>query len=756
MRMYDIDHLPAHPMLHEVSLEQAAPAPAESGSLVSGILRRWPIILVTFILLGTAGVAAVWRFVQPKYRATAAIRVAPILSEILFSDQETEGVLPMYQNFMFTQAELMVSEPVLQKAADDLSGRDLSFFQKQTLWGRPASRMDPYQALQEAIRKGVIEIKPGEKSELVKISVTGPSAQEAEWIANAILDAYNFEVVDNNQQSDQDKQYILQNEQTAKQQEIDRLKLEISNLAKEFGSTDITGLRDITLNDVAELKSELRKVQTERRIVEAKVKILEQSQDHLSTPANLLERRQQFLRSDPEVQTLTQQILLQQQTLEALRPRLAAQNPELQERRDMIETLKNRQQARQQELETTFDETVSQELTQNRQEEFKQAQTMLAQLVEQDDKLVKMIAEQEADAIKLGRKHLEIQEKMEQLALFKDLYDEVRRKLEVLKVENKRPARISRAFNAYSIELPNKRNKLFAASLFVALASGIFLSFIRHRSDHRLRTPEDIIRRIGVPVIGTMTSPSQLNKKLLPQQVANEYQTIRANIGLLSGGQIPNKLVITSASASEGKTTFSINLATSLAKAGSKVLLLDGDLRKPDVGRFLHIPEGTWGLADVLFRLTKFEEAVYSMPLPGLDVLCTDGRNASEIIEFLSKPHAMRWIDAISQKYDHIIIDTPPILTAPDAMLWAKLADAVVLCSFAGQSESPNIKEALQRLRQINVKILGNVLNNVRVSDNYYRYGYGYYGQPADADHKRDPKRDRLLMAMQNDAPQDG
>jgi len=195
-----------------------------------------------------------------------------------------------------------------------------------------------------------------------------------------------------------------------------------------------------------------------------------------------------------------------------------------------------------------------------------------------------------------------------------------------------------------------------------------------------------------------------------------------------------------------------VNIAKCLALAGKRVLLIDGDMRHSSIGRLLNLPNGSWGLQDVLFGLRSFEDTVRSDPLTGLDVLTADGRNSAEAIELLEKSQAAECLAKISQKYDHVIIDTPPVLAAPDARFWARMADAVVLSTFIRQTQSPELKKAIEELTKIKVNILGNVSCNVPKAENYYRYGYGY-GRDHDEGNgkkKRVRKEDFLISSLDN------
>jgi capsular exopolysaccharide synthesis family protein len=213
---------------------------------------------------------------------------------------------------------------------------------------------------------------------------------------------------------------------------------------------------------------------------------------------------------------------------------------------------------------------------------------------------------------------------------------------------------------------------------------------------------------------------------MLPKQVTEDYHTILANLGLIGAAGIPKKLVVTSPGIRDGKTTFSVNLATSLAKAGKRVLLIDGDLRKPDVDWILKMPRHLKGLRDLLIG-EDFENVIHPIESKGFDVLTAGSKEISNSFKLLSLSRIGEYFKSIEGSFDHMIIDSPPVLGFPDALLWAKLADGVIVISYAGRTSQQDLKDTIERLNQVNVKVLGTVLNSVSSDCSYSRFAYNYY-----------------------------
>jgi succinoglycan biosynthesis transport protein ExoP len=732
------------------------PAGESTSNLLKGVLRRWYIVLAVFLLICVVGLPAIWFLIDPLYSVTGAIHVAPIIPNILTGEAD-RGAVSNYESFVYTQARYITSDQVVQWVADTLADKNLSFFQdeaadlvtkiKRKLKNAGANR-EPASILKNAISDEVITAGHARRTELIEVTMRSTKPEEAKQIVNAIVSAYMTLEGSRSIRDEDNTLATLESEQKRLAKQLGDHRDKLRTLAQQYGTTTLGGRQDMALQRVNTLLAELTRIEANRINLEAQVQFLKQSEEQAITPQELLERRTEHINTDPMVQELTRRIVQLEQDLIEAQQTLGPGNPALKQREQLLQAFRSRLEAKQQELTKGFEDMISKETDKAKRERLLSAQAELEQIRAHEKHLQEILDAEDTHTIQLGRTQLDIGDLQFQLDFDQQQYEQVCRRIRELEMERKRPARVSVLFNADISAVRDKRVKYSAALVFFALASGCGLAFLRDKADKSVRTPDDVAKRIGIRIIGTTTGLQTVKPSLFPAQIAGDYQTIRANLGLLDGEGMPKKLAVTSPSMREGKTTFAINLATSISRSGKKVLLIDGDLRKPDIGRLLNIPRDSKGLQEMLLG-TKFEEVVRSIPSTGLDVLVSHSHNGVDVYELIASSTAAQQIGELDEKYDHIIIDTPPALAFPDAMVWAKIAGAVILTSFAGQTTSADLKEAKDRFEQINVRVLGTVLGNVPVGHNYYRYGYHYYSRDGRRRRKASRTATKPLLPMQ-------
>ncbi len=212
--------------------------------------------------------------------------------------------------------------------------------------------------------------------------------------------------------------------------------------------------------------------------------------------------------------------------------------------------------------------------------------------------------------------------------------------------------------------------------------------------------------------------------------VKEAYKELRTNIMFSLPGDGCKKVLSTSSVAAEGKSTTNVNLAITVAETGAKVLLIDCDLRRPNIARLMS-QKGDKGLSNVLINDCTLKSAIVKTKYTNLDVMFS-GKIPPNPAELLSSDKMKEVVAELSTQYDYIFFDTPPINLVTDAALISSLADGVIIVSRQYVTERKLLLQAIEKLKFVNAKIIGVVLNDVVSSKagygGYKKYGYGKYG----------------------------
>ncbi len=296
------------------------------------------------------------------------------------------------------------------------------------------------------------------------------------------------------------------------------------------------------------------------------------------------------------------------------------------------------------------------------------------------------------------------------------------------------------------------QNTLLAAIVGGMLAvGGIFLV---EALDDTVKTPDDVTRVTGLPVLGVVaehdTGKGDLITVSQPRSpVAEAFRSLRTNIQFASVDHPVQTLLVTSALPSEGKSTVAANLAVALAQSGKKVVLLEADLRRPSVHRYLKVPNRL-GLSAMFVQTQVYLDGnLQGTRVPNLKVL-TAGDLPPNPSELLGSERMYAIIRQVKEQADLLVLDTPPVMAVTDAVVLSPRVDGVLLVVKPGSTKLSALQTAIEQLQRVGAKVLGVVFNGVQLkgyryryySSSYYYYGYHeYYGSEGKKKKKRRPRR---------------
>jgi len=276
-------------------------------------------------------------------------------------------------------------------------------------------------------------------------------------------------------------------------------------------------------------------------------------------------------------------------------------------------------------------------------------------------------------------------------------------------------------------------NLLFAC--IIGLGGGVLIAFIIEYFDNTIKSPEEIRDKMKYPVLGGVFEAKQADRLTAPVEktflmdprshIAEAFRTIRTSLLLSTPGKPPRSILVTSCFPAEGKTTVSINLASSFAQAGSKVLLLEADLRRPRIGSLLG--NNGYGLSIYLTGNAVLEDVVTQGEIPNMYVLPV-GPIPINPAELLGSSQMKDLMDNLTQEYDYIIVDGPPALGFVDSHILSSLVDGVAVVVRAGKTPRTSIRDIIDKLWNLRANFLGVIVNGVELNQNSYYYkSYNYY-----------------------------
>ena len=332
----------------------------------------------------------------------------------------------------------------------------------------------------------------------------------------------------------------------------------------------------------------------------------------------------------------------------------------------------------------------------------------------------------------------------------KDLLDPIKKRVQEVSILN-----FVGGYEAETIAPPAVGTKIypkptliFSLAAFLGLLAGFGLAYLAELADHSFRTPEEIRRYLSLPVVGhipffrlkdqegaqaaagdTGLDPVLYTVYHPKSQEAESFRGVRTSLFFSTRSEGFKVIQVTSPDTGDGKTTLAANLAVSIAQSAKKVLLIDADFRRPRIHKLFNI-HTQQGLTSVIAGEAEPDNVIQPTAIPGLFALPC-GPIPQNPAELLTLSHFGKVLAVLREKFDYVIIDTPPLLAVTDPCMVAPYVDAVMLTVRISKNVKPHASRAKEILATLGAKVLGVVVNGVGPDGgaygyNNYRYGYTY------------------------------
>lgn len=701
-----------YPLFHT---PRSAPGQLPDSLLARTFRRRWRLMVIVFVVALVCGLTPILLLVHPTFQAEARLQFKPRpgLNSSL-SDMEP---LVGYSGYLGT-ALLRIPESDITKLAVAKLGKS---------WGGTAEDLS---ARTLALHRP--------STQTVSVIVSGRSPDGLVEAANAVADAYIEHDIIPQLKSHRQETEPVRAKLTALRRQKDTLLETLAGRDSETYIRELYRLRDVYLEPLGEAKRELSAERAEYMEVSAKLASLTAMPADSEMARSLLA---ELVKDDPLIdmyRSIYQAMIatsdpdrlfeITDGTVEDMISKTTARPAADSSNRTGSNKAKDTEQARRASIMEQIRQGMSQRLEELRQQALDEATIsreaeIAAQkaVAQQKQEILEAKGEQVANLIARDTMTAqEITEVRRMAGEVKDLENQIvdhADQLRDLAVKLLPPAQpeISQLAER-AVKIPDLGWLFIAASVVSSLLISLFSAMLVEHFDARLTQAGDIVRRVGIPVLASLPGPDEEKPEemWLPEEITmadyinDQYRNIRTAV-LFGQSKVPRVVVVTAPTAAETKTTLSVNLAISIARSGRTALLIDADLENPSLADVFDIAASP-GWSDLLRDPAGASGTLCRTRVERLSVMPA-GSHLEHSAELLSSPSCRALLDELSQRFEHIIIDAPPLLDCPEGRIIGALADGVI-CSFSARStRSGQAREATAILEELGASVIGSVLN---------------------------------------------
>lgn len=689
----------------------AKPGPIE---LLHALRRRWMIAAGLGLLTGGLLAAMVWFFVPVRYEVVAMLRIASSRPNLLGGAGTPDADFATYKR---TQAALLKSNFVLQDTLRKPEVQRLSLVREH--------KDDVLDWL-----SGQLSVDYPGDAEIMRISMRGDRPKELATIVNSVKESYMDEIVNAEREERLRQRDVLERLYKKNREEIRNRMDQLYRLHEEYNTNSSASAqlkRTMATRDLDMAIAARNSIDNQIEQIELKMLLLkaqaEKAKD-LELPDFVIDQQ---IASDPEVAELKQQLKQINRAIAEERRRVRrADAPSLVRLQQEIQAIEERLDERRSELRPILLETFALSTTQG--DNIKQYLPMLE--VERDALAGKLdsatqVAQQKLEELqKMEKNSVEIETRTMELAELQEITRKMGAELKSMAVEVDARPRIVSIEDA-SVPSGNDAVRKYVGIAFAGvagLAGVLFGVALMEFQSRRLNSEREVRDGLGLRVIGHLPSlsgrawrklgdPTSSAGAHLQSLLTDSVDSIRATLIHSNGSNPPRVVMVSSSENQEGKTTVASQLAASLARAGRRTLMIDGDLRNP-TGHFVFGLPLEPGFAEVLRGDAEREAAIHATPAPNLWMMPAGQYDAS-MAQAISGESLVSLIKSLKDQYEFIVVDAPPVLKVADPLIFGQCVDAAVLSVRRDFSRIPNIYEASERLRAVGVKVLGAIVNGV-------------------------------------------
>lgn len=734
-----------------------SPRPAQSPTeLLVAVLRfKWTLFFV-FVLTSAPLVAFIWTQIVPEYKARAEIRVRPIIPRLVFRTDEN-GTIPFYDSFVNTQVSIVRSLTVLQRVLDQPEVQQTQWYQnppKSLLQKLRDNRVPPMERLRDSL-----SVRPRRRTEIVDVSFTDPSAADAKTIVNAVLSQYTKYVAEKSDASEDQLYRQLTSQYQSLEADIQGREQTCAELCKALGMETPQKLISSKRVHLDEIQAQLSQLQQNITILEWQMKQMDRDDTNDVGPvlAGAKEKQPAYYQDadwrklDMNVRTLEHQVA---------NSVYAPKHPERLKLTKDLEFAKELRQVREAQLDEQWDERAAQAVEASMISGtaatvashgygtatavvgpgYGQAdlplEFQLARAQREEQLLQEELSEQQAEFKTLFESSQLLQKENNALRNKRELFDAVRRRLEQKNMERNVPGAIEILTPAYAPSEPasDRRVVFTAMALCVGLGMGGGAAFLRASRNQVIYTLKDMPQPVRtpflgyVPVVRIKNRPGKALWGELTQNQALLVESVRlVRTALLS--QLNCKscttVLVTSAAAGTGKSSFTKILGRSMAQAGKRVLLIDADFYNRTLSKWFDLADEP-GFMDALKNRSVTQRNLFSTEVPGLSVMPVGNReNGSPVCEEISNGAFKTCMGQLSNRYDYdiVLLDSAPLLPVADSTILAGQVDGTIMVERESLSQRTDVADALARLASTGGRLFGTVFVG---SNGNAKYGHAY------------------------------